>query len=441
MPTTLDAALIDTLTVGLRAALGRDASRFPGDPHLRQPVHTVYGGAQLFSAETPAKLGRIAAAAFDEYAGEPSVLTTVLGISSELAGVVHQRVRQKLASEPVEDLRIDFEDGYGIRSDAEEDAHAVNAAAEMAKALADGALPPFVGIRVKALTAESHRRSIRTLDLFITTLIEAAGRLPDNFLITLPKVVLEEQVSAFAGVLGQLEQKLGILGGTLRFEIMIESTRSIITADGRFAMPLFLNAADGRLSGAHFGAYDHTASCGITSANQDMLHQACDFARNMMQAAFGGTGVFLSDGATNIMPVGVHRGSELDDRQRAENRSAVHRAWQMHYGHVRHSLENGFYQGWDLHPAQIPTRYAAVYAFFLEGVETAAVRLRNFVAEAARATLVGDQFDDAATGQGLLLYFVRAVNCGAISPDYAARLTGLSIEQLRSASFADLIKR
>jgi citrate lyase beta subunit len=421
MQTTLDTDLIESVTDSLRSSLADDARRFPGDSHRRQPVHTVYGGAQLFSAGTTAKLGRLAAAAFDQYAGDPSVLASVLGMPDELAGVVHQRVREKLVSEP--------------------DGHAVKAAAEMAKAMADGALPPFVGIRVKALTAEAHRRSIRTLDLFITTLIETAGRLPDNFLITLPKVVLAQQVSVFADVLSRLEQKLGIPGGTLRFEIMIESTRSIVAADGRFAMPLFLDAADGRLAGAHFGAYDHTASCGITSANQDMLHQACDFARNMMQAAFGGTGVFLSDGATNIMPVPVHRGEGLDDRQLAENRSAVHRAWQVHYGHVRHSLENGFYQGWDLHPAQIPTRYSAVYAFFLEGIETAAVRLRNFVAEAARATMVGDQFDDAATGQGLLLYFVRAVNCGAVSADFAARLTGLSIEQLRSASFADLIKR
>ena len=441
MQTTLDTDLIESVTDSLRSSLADDARRFPGDSHRRQPVHTVYGGAQLFSAGTTAKLGRLAAAAFDQYAGDPSVLASVLGMPDELAGVVHQRVREKLVSEPVEDLRIDFEDGYGIRPDDEEDGHAVKAAAEMAKAMADGALPPFVGIRVKALTAEAHRRSIRTLDIFITTLIETAGRLPDNFLITLPKVVLAQQVSVFADVLSRLEQKLGIPGGTLRFEIMIESTRSIVAADGRFAMPLFLDAADGRLAGAHFGAYDHTASCGITSANQDMLHQACDFARNMMQAAFGGTGVFLSDGATNIMPVPVHRGEGLDDRQLAENRSAVHRAWQVHYGHVRHSLENGFYQGWDLHPAQIPTRYSAVYAFFLEGIETAAVRLRNFVAEAARATMVGDQFDDAATGQGLLLYFVRAVNCGAVSADFAARLTGLSIEQLRSASFADLIKR
>jgi len=441
MLTTIDQSLFDTLTGRLSTALEADARRFPGDSHKRQPVHTVYGGAQLFNADTPAKLGRLAAKWFGEYAAEPTVLTSVLGIDPGLAGVVHQRVCEKLEREPIEDVRIDFEDGYGIRADDVEDADAIKAAAEMAKALDAGTLPPFVGIRVKALSNEAKRRSVRTLDLFLTQLIDAAGRLPDNFLITLPKVVLAEQVATLADAFDLLEQKLGIAEGTLRMEIMIESTRSITAADGRAAMPLFLEAARGRMSGAHFGAYDYTASCGITSANQDMLHQACDYARNAMQTAYGGTGVFLSDGATNIMPVGPHRGGELSFEQRAENRSVVHSAWRLHYDHVRHSLAGGFYQGWDLHPAQIPTRYAAIYAFFMENMETAAVRLRNFISAAARATLVGDQFDDAATGQGLLLFFVRAVNCGAVSEDYAARLTGLTITQLRSASFADLIVR
>ena len=232
MQTTLDAELIGSLTEGLRAALTRDAERFPGDSHRRQPVHTVYGGAQLFSAETPAKLGRLAAAAFDEYAGDPSVLASVLGIPGELSGVVHERVREKLAREPVEDLRIDFEDGYGIRPDDEEDAHAVSTADEMAKALASGALPPFVGIRVKAMSAEAHGRSIRTLDLFLTRLTEAAGRLPDNFLITLPKVVLAEQVSAFADVVVNASVAPSASIGTTKRRYRQDTLRSLSRAIG-----------------------------------------------------------------------------------------------------------------------------------------------------------------------------------------------------------------
>jgi hypothetical protein len=171
-----------------------------------------------------------------------------------------------------------------------------------------------------------------------------------------------------------------------------------------------------------------------------MLHPACDFARHAMQVAFGGTGVWLSDGATNVMPVAPHRGENLTPEQQAENISVVHRAWRLHYDHVRHSLRNAYYQGWDLHPAQLPTRYAAVFAFFLEGLDAAAERLRNFVAKAAQATLVGDVFDDAATGQGLLNYFLRAINCRALTEHEAQELTTLTHDELRSGSFVRIMK-
>jgi hypothetical protein len=153
--------------------------------------------------------------------------------------------------------------------------------------------------------------------------------------------------------------------------------------------------------------------------------------------------VWLSDGATNIMPVPAHRapeGGALTEEQERENLRTVHRAWRLHYEHVHHSLVNAFYQGWDLHPAQLPTRYAAVYTFFLESLGAAAERLSNFVEKAARATLVGDVFDDAATGQGLLNYFLRAINCGAVSEAEAVTLTGLTNEELRSGSFVKILK-
>jgi citrate lyase beta subunit len=221
---------------------------------------------------------------------------------------------------------------------------------------------------------------------------------------------------------------------------MIETTQSIVSSDGQVSMPNFLEAAQGRCTGAHFGTYDYTASCSITAAYQDMLHPACDFARSMMQVAFGGTGVWLSDGATNIMPVARHRGDDLTDEQTAENNETIYRAWKLHYDHCRHSLANGFYQGWDLHPAQLPTRYAAVFTFFLEGLDAASERLKNFVEKAAQATLVGDVFDDAATGQGLLNYFVRAINCGAVSEAEATSRTGLTVEELRSGSFVKILE-
>jgi hypothetical protein len=161
-----------------------------------------------------------------------------------------------------------------------------------------------------------------------------------------------------------------------------------------------------------------------------------------MQVAFAGTGIWLSDGATNILPVPLHsaaKGAHLTETEIVHNRNAVHRAWKLHFGHIQHSLVNGFYQGWDLHPAQLVSRYAAVYAFFLESLDAASERLRNFIAKAAQATLVGEVFDDAATGQGLLNYFLRAINCGAITADEAQALTGLTTMELRSASFVKIL--
>jgi hypothetical protein len=206
---------------------------------------------------------------------------------------------------------------------------------------------------------------------------------------------------------------------------------------------LLLAAGEGRCVAAHFGTYDYTAGCNITAAHQHMLHPACDFAKHMMQVSFAGTGIWLSDGATNIMPVAPHRraeGESLTKEQTDENREVVHRAWKLHYDHIQHSLVNAFYQGWDLHPAQLPTRYAAVYAFFLESLDAASERLKNFVEKAAKATLVGDVFDDAATGQGLLNYFLRAINCGAITEAEAVERSGLTLPELRSASFVRILK-
>jgi len=349
-------------------------------------------------------------------------------------------VVEKLEREPVEDFRIDFEDGYGNRPDAEEDGHAHSVAREVAQGLAEGTLPPFLGMRVKTLSEELRGRSIRTLDLFLTTLVEATdGTLPPNWVLTLPKVALPEQVEFFVAALQALEPKLGLAEGALRFELMVEVPQAIIGADGRCMLPELVRAGAGRISAAHFGTYDYTAGVGITAAHQHMRHRACDYAKHAMQVSLAGTGVWLSDGSTTVMPVPVHRGDALTAGQQAENRASVHRAWRLHYDDVRHSLVGGFYQGWDLHPAQIPTRYAAVFAFFLESVESAGARLHNFVEKAAQATLVGDVFDDAATGQGLLNYFLRGINCGALTEQEALEMTGLSLDELRGRSFLKIL--
>src|SRR5215213_3650407 len=440
MASTLSQESLQEITGALKSSLATFAARYPGESGRRQPVHTVYGGAHLFKSDTAPRLGGLAVRAFETYAPDAQTFAEVLELPDKLAETIYERVREKITREPVEDFRIDFEDGYGTRPDAEEDGHAESAAAEVARGLEEGTLPPFIGIRIKTFSEELHARSIRTLDLFLTTLIESSGgRLPENFVVTLPKIVLAEQVTTLADIFDLLETRLNLPANSLKMEMMVETTQSIINERGETNLPKFLEAARGRCVAAHFGTYDYTASCSITAAYQDMLHPACDFARHMMQVAFGGTGIWLSDGATNIMPVAPHRG-DLTAEQRAENQAVVHRAWKLHYEHIRHSLTNAFYQGWDLHPAQLPTRYAAVYTFFLESLATASERLSNFVAKAAQATLVGDVFDDAATGQGLLNYFLRAINCGALTEQEALDRSGLTLEELRGRSFVKILK-
>ncbi|HEX3553542.1 MAG TPA: phosphoenolpyruvate kinase [Thermoanaerobaculia bacterium] len=440
MPTSLPDDAVRDVFERLRGANLAFLRRQPGESGRRQPVHTVYGGAHLFKSDIASRLGSLALRAFEEYAPTPADLAAAIGLRADLAPAIHARVAGRLRREPVEDFRADFEDGYGSRPDAEEDGHAASAAREMAAGLAASSLPAFIGLRIKPFTEELRERSLRTLDLFLTTLIqETGGRLPENFVVTLPKVTIPEQVAALADLFDRLEPALGLEIGSLRLEVMIETPQSILNERGSSNLPLLAAAARGRCVAAHFGTYDYTAACNVTAEHQSMTHPVCDFAKHMMQVAYAGTGLWLSDGATNVLPVPPHRGPQLTAAQIEENRAVVHRAWSLHASHVRHSLAGGFYQGWDLHPAQLVTRYAALYSFFLEGLDAASDRLRNFVQKAAQATLVGEVFDDAATGQGLLNYFLRAVNCGAITEEEALERSGLELKELRSRSFVKIL--
>ena len=428
----------------LRAANLAFARRYVGETATRQPVHTVYGGAQLFSADTVPKVGAVARRALEEYAPDAAALGEALVIGGHQSlETIQRRVVDKLQTEPVEDYRVDFEDGYGNRGDATEDADAVRVAAAFAEAMTKGTLSPFIGIRIKPLNEEMRARSDRTLELVLTTLMERSGSIPSGFIVTIPKITIIEHVEHFVARIAQLEQRLGIAEGTLRFEVMVETPQVILDAAGTSLLPRILDASGGRLLGAHFGTYDYTAGVNVTAAHQRMRHPACDFAKHMMQVAFAGTGVALSDGSTTVMPVPIHHArcdAPLTPSQRAENRQSVHHAWKLHFDDIQHSLIGGFYQGWDLHPAQLVSRYAALYAFFLDGIDAAGARLRNFVEKAALATLVGDVFDDAATGQGLLNFFLRGINSAAITEDEARRMTGLTADEFRERSFVRILK-
>ncbi|WP_344125457.1 DUF6986 family protein [Saccharopolyspora halophila] len=415
--TSLETAEVNRLLSRLSAVDDHVARRYPGARAARQPVHTCYVPADRVDAEVLRRWGSEALSALDSHAATPEALASALGLSGEIAGAVHPRVRSKLASDPVEDLRIDFEDGYlapagAADPDAVEDADAERTAGVVADWLRDGVAPGVFGLRVKSFdTPQLRARSVRTLDVFLTALLARHGSVPDGLVLTFPKVVDVAQVEVFVEVLALAERRFGLADGALRFEIQVETTQSIVDSEGRFALPRFLGAGAGRVSGLHFGTYDYTAACGLTAAHQHLAHGACDFARHAMQVAAAGTGVFLSDGSTNVLPVGEQ----------------VEHGWRTHYDLLRRSLAHGFYQSWDLHPAQLVTRYAAVFAAFRDSAGAEAARLAAYTSAAGGAVL-----DEPATARALAASFVRALDNGATDAEEVESMTGLAEDDLRA---------
>ncbi|MER8015068.1 DUF6986 family protein [Streptomyces griseoluteus] len=376
------------------------ALRYPGDPGTRQPVHTVYVPGDAFGADTVREWGDRALAALDEHAPDAGSFAAVLGLDGELAGPVYERVRAKLEREPVEDLRVDFEDGYGHRPDAEEDEDAARAA----RLLAEDA-PPYLGVRVKCMEAGVRERGIRTLDVFLTGLL-AAGGLPRGLNLTLPKVSYAEQVTAFARVLDAFERAHGLAAGRLGFEIQIETSQAVLAADGTATVARMIQAAGGRATGLHYGTFDYSAALGVSAAHQAPDHPAADHAKAVMQVAAAGTGVRVSDGSTNVLPVGPT--------------AQVHDAWRLHYRLTRRALARAYHQGWDMHPGHLPTRYAAVFAFYREGFARAAARLAAYTARTG-----GDVLDEPATARALSGYLLRGLHCGALDSAEVTAASGL----------------
>jgi citrate lyase beta subunit len=403
--TSLDPAVGAAIAASLAAVDAALARRYPGDPGTRQPVHTVYVPADALTPDTPRAWGEQALALLDAPAPTPGALAAVLGIPDALAAPVHDRVRAKLRREPVEDLRIDFEDGYGHRSDAEEDADAARAARLAIRIAASPAAPPHLGIRVKSLEPAVRDRAIRTLDVFLTTLLDA-GPPPPGLRLTLPKAGHPDQVAAMARLCAAFEEATGLAPGHLGFEVQIETTQAILGPDGRATVAQMIDAADGRLTGLHYGTYDYTAACQVAAAHQALDHPAADHAKAVMQSAAAGTGVQLSDGSTNVLPTGPA--------------ARVHDAWRLHHRLVTRSLARAFYQGWDLHPGHLPTRYAAVHAFYRQGLASATTRLAAYTGHSGGGSTRG-VLDEPATARTLAGFLLRGLHCGALD---AAEVTG-----------------
>ncbi|MBX7171833.1 MAG: hypothetical protein K1X72_12805 [Pyrinomonadaceae bacterium] len=434
---------------------------------IRNPVHVVYGGADRFSAETSAKFGKLALQSLEKYAPnfvefanamwlkgcdtlpiyedviailEFNLIENAEKVKKDnfpawFAWTIYNRVIEKLKNEPVEDFRIDFEDGYGIRSNEEEDSHAISASNELAKAFQNKILTPFCGFRIKSFQAETYQRAVRTLELFLSNLLEKTnGILPNNFVVTLPKITRAAEIKVLDELLTEFEKQNNLAPNSIKIEIMIETPESVLNIKD------LSKTAKNRLVAAHFGAYDYTASFGITAVHQYLKHDVCNFARNVMQIAFSPLGIRLSDSVTTEMPVPIYKGENLSAQQIMENERVVRQAWRLHFNNVNHSLTNGFYQSWDLHPAQLVARYAAVYSFFLESFDEQAARLKRFLDKATKATMSGNQFDDAASANGLLNYFTRAVSCGALTRSEVLEATSLTVEELNSGSFAKIME-
>jgi citrate lyase beta subunit len=412
--TSLAGAVSESISASLAPVDAELARRYPGDPGTRQPVHTVYVPGDAFDANTIRTWGDKALAQLDEHAPDAASFAAVLGLSEELAEPVYTRVRAKLEREPVEDLRVDFEDGYRPASDADEDETVARAARVIAEAYANGTAAPYMGIRMKCMEEAVRDRAIRTLDIFLTGLMEHGG-LPEGLVLTLPKVTYPEQVTAMVRILEAFEKQHGLEPGRIGFEIQIETSQSILGGDGTATVARMIEAAEGRATGLHYGTFDYSACLGVSAAYQASDHPAADYAKAVMQVAAAGTGVRVSDGSTNVLPVG--------------STAKVHDAWRLHFGLTRRALARAYYQGWDMHPGHIPTRYAAVFAFYREGFEAAAARLSAYANQAE-----GDIADEPATAKALAGYLLRGLDCGALDVAEVARRSGLTRADLEGYS-------
>lgn len=413
MTRRLDDAVLADVDRRLAAADAQLVNQYRGDDGRRQPIHTVYVPGNRYSATMPADWGSIALGTAKDAGGLDAVAALVgAGSGTDCAPeTLAALVENKLTAEPIEDLRIDFEDGYGTFDDATEDADVAQAVAALRMALDAGTSTPFVGTRFKCFEAGTRARGLRTLDMFVSGLVESGG-LPDGLTLTLPKVTSVDQVEAMVAVASALEAANGLPDGRIRFEVQVETPQAILGADGRAPVAQFIHAGQGRVSSLHYGTYDYSASLGIAAAYQSMEHPAADHAKNVMQLAVAGTGVHMSDGSTNILPVGD-----------PEN---VAMAWKLHARLVRRHLERGIYQGWDMHPAQLVTRYLATYAFYRGEFAPAAARLRNYVHR-----LDSTVMDEPATARALANVIHRGSVCGALTTDEIEAATDLPMSTVR----------
>jgi hypothetical protein len=374
-------------------------ARYPGPMPGRQPVHTVYLAPQDFHAGVVGEWGVTAITSLEEYGPLP-------GFDSVVHTDLEQQVHDKLQAEPIEDLRIDFAHGagtagLGVRG-READRLVAAAARSVAESIGERTAPLAIGIRIPSLVADTRYRAIRTLDVFLDTLLAGGSEptLPDGFRITVSNVVSVVQVAGLVEVCEVLEAHFALPTGRLTFEIEVASPQAVLGPDGASVAARMLHSAGGRCRSVVFAATRYAAALEIIRPEDEAL--VTDHARSVLQVACAGTGIHLSDGAVTGLPVG--------------GMGEVRRAWTEHAGLVTRSLRRGFYQGVDRHPAQLPTRFAATFAFYSDGAATAATRLQHYLDGSAAGTMEG-----LPTAHALAGYLIRGLDCGAVTEETIAQ--------------------
>ncbi len=337
----------------------------------RVPVHVFYGGAHLFRQGLFRKMGERA-----------------LGLPEAVGLPV--KVREKLEREPIEDFRIDFEDGFGYRSESEEEEAATRAGMEFARMSNAGELPLRIGIRPKA----DYRRAWHTLETFLKYATGAA--LPKKLIVTQPKIEKAEDAKRWREMLEKAEARFSLPGMTLRHEILVEHPGAVRCLSD------IVKACENRLDAAHFGCYDYLSAMQVPAPAQTLDHPYATLARWTMQQVMTPLGVAVSDGAYTQLPTGSDDG-------------ARQAALAGHKKQVLRALGEGLYCGWDLHPGQLLSRYTALHEYFDQHLPEMRRRYRAFLDARTQATLAGTQFDDAATVEGLLVFLRRGMSCGAFT--------------------------
>ncbi|MCK9893356.1 aldolase/citrate lyase family protein [Frankia sp. AgB32] len=407
---TLPPEVVARLSAPLDPVDAALAARHPGTGTGRQPVHTCYLPADRMRPDLvpawAARAGELLAA----HGGDPARLAAATGgdPAPDRAAAVHAHVLRALATEPIQDLRVDLEDGYGSRPDETEDADAVRAAEAVLAAAGAGTLPTRYGLRPKSLDPTVRVRGLRSLDLFLTTLattLATGGGVPPGLVLTLPKVSDPAQLRVFDAIVTELEQRLHL--PPIGIEVQVETPAAVLALPELVRVGLTLGP--GRLVGLHVGTYDYSAALGISAADQASDHPAVEYATALMQLVAAGTGIQVADGSSNLLPIDA-------TEQPGTGGADVHQAWRRHAELIRRAWHRGLYQGWDLHPGQLVSRHAAVAGCLLTGLDDAIARLAAYATAHQSGTIV----DEPATGRALAGHVLRALDAGLLDDDNLA---------------------